>query len=222
LLADRITHVVESIAPVSVAFLPSYAGTDIRLTSWAAFDQESCEARFRDAETSLREILGRHIYATGNTDLAVVVGEKLRARKLKLALAESCTGGLLGKRLTDISGASDYFETGFITYANHAKEKFLGVKPETLAQHGAVSEEVALEMAVGALRAAHSDVAIAVTGIAGPTGGSEAKPVGLVWTALASGETVRTRSFIMPGDREEVRERATQMALALLYDFLDG
>jgi nicotinamide-nucleotide amidase len=222
LLADRIDEIVKSIAPISVAFLPSYAGTDIRLTSWAAYDQESCDAVFRDAEQRLRDKLGSHIYATGRTDLAVVVGEKLRARGLTVALAESCTGGLLGKRITDISGASDYFETGFVTYANHAKEKLLGVNSETIARHGAVSEEVAREMAIGALHAAHSDVAVSITGIAGPTGGSEAKPIGLVWTALASGDTVRTRSFIMPGDREEVRERAAQMALALLYDFLDA
>ncbi|HEY0305014.1 MAG TPA: competence/damage-inducible protein A [Longimicrobiales bacterium] len=222
LLADRIDEIAKSIAPISVAFLPSYAGTDIRLTSWAAYDQESCDAVFRDAEQRLRARLGSHIYATGRTDLAVVVGEKLRARGLKLTLAESCTGGLLGKRITDISGASDYFETGFVTYANHAKEKLLGVSPETIARHGAVSEEVAREMAIGALQAANSDVAVSITGIAGPTGGSDAKPVGLVWTALAAGDTVRTRSFIMPGDREEVRERAAQMALALLYDFLDA
>jgi nicotinamide-nucleotide amidase len=222
LLADRIADVVESIAPIAVAFLPSYAGTDIRLTSWASFDPASCEAQFRSAEKRLREKLGSHIYATGNTDLSVVVGNLLRERGLTLAVAESCTGGLLGKRLTDTSGASDYFETGFITYANTAKSKWLGVRESTLAEHGAVSEAVAREMAVGARQAADSDVAISITGIAGPTGGTETKPVGLVWTALASRDHVRARSFIMPGDREEIRERAAQMALALLYDFLDA
>ncbi len=221
LLADRIAGIVESIAPISVAFLPSYAGSDVRLTSWAAFDQESCELRFRTAEKLMREVLGTHIYATGKTDLSVVVGNMLRERGLKLAIAESCTGGLLGKRLTDISGASDYFETGFITYANAAKSKWLGVHESTIAEHGAVSEAVAREMAVGARQVANSDVAISITGIAGPTGGTESKPVGLVWAALASADSIRARSFIMPGDREEVRERAAQMAFALLYDFLD-
>ena len=222
LLADRIDDIVRSIAPISVAFLPSYAGSDIRLTSWAAFDQESCDARFREAEAQLRARLGSHIYAIGRTDLSVVVGELLRARKLKVTFAESCTGGLLAKRITDISGASEYFDVGFITYANGAKQKFLGVAETTLAKHGAVSEEVAREMAVGALDASGADVALSITGIAGPTGGSEAKPVGLVWTALAARDATRTRSFIMPGDREEVRERAAQMALALLYDYLEG
>jgi nicotinamide-nucleotide amidase len=220
LLADRIADVVASLKPISVAFLPSFAGTDIRLTSWAAFDQVTCEQQFSAAEAALRDRLGTHVYATGKTDLAITVGELLRAQGLTIALAESCTGGLLGKRLTDASGASDYFTTGFVTYANGAKTKWLGVREQTLREHGAVSEATAREMAVGAREAAGSDVALAVTGIAGPTGGSEAKPIGLVWTALAASDQVRSRSFIMPGDREEVRERAAQMALALLYDHL--
>jgi nicotinamide-nucleotide amidase len=220
LLADRIADVVASLKPISVAFLPSFAGTDIRLTSWAAFDQATCEQQFSAAEAALRDRLGTHVYATGKTDLAITVGELLRAQGLTIALAESCTGGLLGKRLTDASGASDFFTTGFVTYANGAKTKWLGVREQTLREHGAVSEAAAREMAVGAREAAGSDVALAVTGIAGPTGGSEAKPIGLVWTALAASDQVRSRSFIMPGDREEVRERAAQMALALLYDHL--
>ena len=220
LLADRIADIVAPLTSISVAFLPSYAGSDIRLTSWAAHDEQTCNRLFDEAETRLRERLGSHIYAIGHTDLASVVGGLLRARKLTIALAESCTGGLLGKRLTDVSGASDYFTTGFIAYANQAKTQWLGVREETLRTHGAVSEEVAREMAVGARAAAGSDVALSVTGIAGPAGGTEAKPVGLVWTALAAADLVKTRSFVMPGDREEVRERAAQMALALLHEFL--
>jgi nicotinamide-nucleotide amidase len=219
-LADRIADIVQSSAPISVAFLPSFAGSDIRLTSWAAFDEQTCAVRFAEIEAKLRERLGSHIYATGLTDLSVVVGDMLRHRKLTIALAESCTGGLLGKRLTDPSGASDYFTTGFVTYANDAKQKFLGVKSETLAAHGAVSEAVSREMAQGALRAAGTDLAIAITGIAGPTGGTPEKPVGLVWAAAARGDVVKTRGFVMPGDRAEVRERAAQMALALVYDML--
>ena len=220
LLHDRIDDIVKSVAPISVAFLPNFAGTDLRLTSWAAFDQRTCDERFAQAEKMLRARLGNHIYGVGNTDIAVTVGELLRAKKLTLSLAESCTGGLLGKRLTDMSGASDYFTTGFVTYANEAKQQFLGVSETTLAQYGAVSEETVREMATGAKRAANTDVAVAITGIAGPTGGTDEKPVGLVWTAVAMGDVVRTRSFVMPGDRNEVRERAAQMALALLYDML--
>jgi nicotinamide-nucleotide amidase len=220
LLADRVADIVGALAPVSVAFLPSYAGSDIRLTSWAALDEQSCLRLFDDVEARLRARLGSHIYGIGQTDLAQVVGDLLRERDFTIALAESCTGGLLGKRLTEVSGASDYFTTGFITYANDAKSRWLGVREATMQAHGAVSEEVAREMAIGARDAAGTDVAIAVTGIAGPTGGTESKPVGLVWVALAARDTVLARSFVMPGDRQEVRERAAQMALALLYDFL--
>src|SRR5688500_10438226 len=219
-LADRIADIVQTVEPITVAFLPSFAGSDLRLTSWAALDAATCAARFADIEAKLRARLGTHIYGTGNADLAVVVGEMLRERKLTVAVAESCTGGLLGKRLTDASGSSDYFTTGFVTYANDAKQQLLGVKAETLKAHGAVSEEVAVEMALGALHAAGTDIAVSITGIAGPTGGTPEKPVGLVWTAAVRGDVVRTRSFIMPGDRAEVRERAAQMALALLYDTL--
>ena len=221
LLADRIADIANSIAPLSVAYLPNYAGNDIRLTSWADLEDDACAKAFAEAEARLRERLGNAVYGVGaQVDLAATVGDMLRARKLTLALAESCTGGLLGKRITDVSGASEYFQTGFVTYANEAKTKWLGVKEKTLQAHGAVSEEVAREMAEGARAAAHSDVALSITGIAGPTGGSDAKPVGLVWTALATKDETRTRSFIMPGNREEIRERAAQMALALLYDHL--
>jgi nicotinamide-nucleotide amidase len=219
-LADRIADIVQSMTPISVAFLPSFAGSDIRLTSWAAFDGAACAARFAEVEAKLRERLGTHIYDIGHTDLSVVVGNMLRERDLTIALAESCTGGLLGKRLTDPSGASEYFTTGFVTYSNEAKQTVLGVRPETLEAHGAVSEAVAREMALGALRKAGTDIAVSITGIAGPTGGTAEKPVGLVWTAAARGDVVKTRSFVMPGDRAEVRERAAQMALALVYDML--
>ncbi|HEY0672235.1 MAG TPA: CinA family nicotinamide mononucleotide deamidase-related protein, partial [Longimicrobiales bacterium] len=112
LLADRIADIVEQIAPLNVAFLPSYAGSDIRLTSWALWDEQTCDLHFQRAEALLRERLGHSLYATGMQDLAVIVGQLLRRRGLTLALAESCTGGLLGKRITDVSGASDYFTTG--------------------------------------------------------------------------------------------------------------
>ena len=220
LLADRIVDITTSIAPLTVAFLPNYAGNDIRLTSWAELDDAACTTAFRAAEARLRERLGNAIYAAGEQDLAAIVGDLLRKHGLTLALAESCTGGLLGKRITDVSGASEYFTTGFVTYANEAKTRWLNVSDETIKAFGAVSEEVAREMAVGARAAANSDVALSITGIAGPTGGTETKPVGLVWSALATEAEVRTRSFIMPGNREEVRERAAQMALALLYDHL--
>ncbi|MGQ0562052.1 MAG: nicotinamide-nucleotide amidohydrolase family protein [Gemmatimonadota bacterium] len=219
-LAERIDDIVDAIAPLSVAFLPGFAGIDLRITSWALFDLAECEARFSAAEQRLRERLGSHIYAVGSDDIEVVAGRLLSERKLQLAVAESCTGGLLGQRITRVAGSSDYFIGGFIAYANDAKVDMLGVRLETLTATGAVSEETAREMALGAAARTGANAAISITGIAGPGGGSPDKPVGLVWTAVFLNDVVRTRSFVFPGDRAEIRERSAQMALALLYDML--
>ena len=168
----------------------------------------------------LRERLGARIYGTGDDPIELVVGRLLRERGLTLSVAESCTGGLLGQRVTAVGGASDYFLGGVIAYADDAKIEQLGVSPATLAAHGAVSEQTAQEMARGVAERTGSDTAISITGIAGPTGGTEDKPVGLVWTAVVLGDVVRTRRYVFPGDRAEVRERAAQMGLALLYEML--
>lgn len=135
-----------------------------------------------------------------------------------IATAESCTGGMIAAALTGIAGSSDVFERGFVTYSNAAKQEMLGVQAETLARHGAVSAETAREMAAGALARSHADIAVSVTGIAGPGGGSPEKPVGLVWFGLASaGEEIHAHreTFQGPG-REAIRQQATALALALL------
>lgn len=219
-LAERIDHIVDAIAPLAVAFLPNFSGVDLRITSWGLFDEQEAERRFDDAERQLREVLGAHIYATGNEDIAVVVGKLLKEKKLTVAVAESCTGGMLGGRITAVPGSSAYFIGGFLAYANDAKVELLGVRPQTLQASGAVSEEVAREMASGAAARTGANVAIAITGIAGPDGGSEEKPVGLVWTAVVVNDVVRARRFIFPGDRDEVRSRAAQFGLAVLYEML--
>src|SRR5688572_7996940 len=221
-LAERIDDIVDAIAPLGVAFLPNFAGVDLRITSWAQFDAADCERRFDTAERQLRERLGPRIYASGNQDIEVVVGELLKERRLQLAVAESCTGGLLGQRLTKTGGSSEYFTGGFISYSNDAKVDMLGVRPETLAAHGAVSEETAREMALGAAARTGAHAAISITGVAGPGGGTPDKPVGLVWTAVCLNDVVRTRKFVFPGDRAEIRERSSQMGLALLYEMLVG
>ncbi|ACY85695.1 nicotinamide-nucleotide amidase [Edwardsiella piscicida] len=153
------------------------------------------------------------------TTLSREVGERLRARGEQVTCAESCTGGLIAKLLTDIAGSSCYFERGFVTYSNRAKEEMLGVAGGVLAQHGAVSEPVAAAMAVGALRAARADLAVAVSGIAGPDGGSAQKPVGTVWFGFAArgGEPLcLCRHFT--GDRDAVRRQAAQFALRTLLE----
>lgn len=146
------------------------------------------------------------------------IGLALKARDATLTTAESCTGGWVAKVITDIAGSSAWFERGFVTYSNEAKAQMIGVKSETLDTHGAVSEPVVVEMAIGALKAARADYAISISGIAGPDGGSESKPVGTVWFGLAcvNGEGI-TRRECFQGDRESVRRQATAYALTTLW-----
>jgi nicotinamide-nucleotide amidase len=152
-------------------------------------------------------------------DLARTVVETARKRSLRIATAESCTGGLVAGALTGVAGSSEVFDYGFVTYADAAKMKLLGVPETTIATCGAVSEETALSMAVGAMRAAKADLAVAITGIAGPGGGSADKPVGLVWFATATGDGVEVREERF-GDigREAVRLAAVRTALAMLAE----
>ncbi|XPE65531.1 nicotinamide-nucleotide amidase [Shigella flexneri] len=150
--------------------------------------------------------------------LSEQVGQALKARGATVTTAESCTGGWVAKVITDIAGSSAWFERGFVTYSNEAKAQMIGVREETLAQHGAVSEPVVVEMAIGALKAARADYAVSISGIAGPDGGGEEKPVGTVWFAFATarGEGI-TRRECFSGDRDAVRRQATAYALQTLW-----
>jgi nicotinamide-nucleotide amidase len=222
-LAERIDDIAQELAPLTLAFLPQAASVDLRLT--CAGDVADPGPLFERALGRLRQRLASDVYADDDTDLAVIVGRLLRADGLTLALAESCTGGLVSTRLSNEPGASDFLIAGFVTYHNSAKREFLGVTAETLAMHGAVSERCAREMAVGARTAAGTDVAVAITGIAGPGGGSEDKPVGTVWYAVSltpdlaqrlGRDPITTRRFVHPGDRTDIRERAAQTALDML------
>ncbi len=150
------------------------------------------------------------------------MGELLRAKGLTLAVAESCTGGLLGMRITEVPGASDYFRGGLIAYSNLVKEGVLGVPREILEKHGAVSAECARAMAEGARALFRADLALAITGIAGPTGGTPEKPVGLVYIALANPHGVEVERHEFRGSRQGVRWSASEAALALLLRYLKG
>ena len=145
-----------------------------------------------------------------------------REKKLIVATAESCTGGMISSAITGISGSSAVFGYGFVVYANEAKEKLLGVEHRTLERYGAVSEETARQMAVGALKASDSDIAVGVTGIAGPTGGSKNKPVGLVYIAVATKDEVRVEKNNFTGDREAIRLATTRRALEMLIQTLEN
>jgi PncC family amidohydrolase len=152
--------------------------------------------------------------------LEELVGQMLAQRKLTLAVAESCTGGLLGHRITNVPGSSEYFEGGIIAYSYDAKERLLGVHHDTLYERGAVSEETALEMARGVRRALGTDVALSITGIAGPGGGMPGKPVGLVFIALSARAEERVERYVWDDDRESNKLRSTEAALTMLREFL--
>ena len=157
-----------------------------------------------------------------NVPLETQIGELLQARGLKLALAESCTGGLVGNRITDVPGSSAYFLGGLISYAYDAKVDLLGVQWETLNSKGAVSREVVLEMARGALKALNTDIAVSVSGIAGPGGAMPGKPVGTTWVGLVANEGEWARVFQFSGDRLQNKSHAAEAALQLLFDHLQG
>jgi len=214
--------VEELVAPVyerwkehPVTILASPGEVQLHLTVRA--EAAEAERRIEAMEADFRAVLGHRVFGRDEEDLAQAVGQALRKKGKTLSLAESCTGGLLSALLTEIPGSSDYFLGSIVSYADSAKEDLLDVEAETLRRDGAVSEETAREMARGALRKFQSDLALALTGIAGPSGGSEEKPVGTVVFALCDGnggEVVKRRFFV--GDRATVRRAAALHALELL------
>ncbi len=177
---------------------------------------DAAELRLEALATEIRRALPDRIYSEDGHELHEVVAALLQARQLRLALAESCTGGRLAARLTDVPGASRFLERACVTYSNRAKVELLGVDPALIEASGAVSQEVALAMARGACRTAATDLGLGITGIAGPDGGSQGKPVGLVYIALAGSLGESVRRFQFPGDRERIRMQAVQNALELL------
>ena len=215
-LAEKIGNVEAEIAPITLAYLPGLEGVDLRLSAWG-FPPDEADRRLRAAAALLRQRAGESVYGEGDSDLAALVLERARSQGVRLAVAESCTGGLVGARLTEVPGSSDVFVGGVIAYDNALKRDLLGVPEALLIEHGAVSEPVARAMALGAVSRFGVRGAMAVTGVAGPGGGSPEKPVGTVWLAtVLDGEVVGRRSMF-PGSRHEIRARAAQAALLLLY-----
>ena len=197
-----------------LAFLPGISGVDLRVTV-KGMSRPRAEKLVADALLKLRGRVGAYVYGEGETDLAAVVLEQCRTAGLKLAVAESCTGGLLGERVTNIPGSSDVFLGGVIAYHNDVKRDELGVREEDLGRYGAVSEEVVLQMAAAVRRKLRADIGIAITGVAGPGGGTPEKPVGLVWIAVDDAKG-KARRFQLIGDRGEIRQRAVQAALGMV------
>lgn len=215
-LAERLGEIERDVAPLTLAYLPGFDGVDLRLSAWSLPSGEADRQLERGAAL-LRQRAGSFAYGEGDDDLAALVLDRARTQGRRIGTAESCTGGLVGARLTEIAGSSDVFVGGIVCYANELKTALLGVEPTLIESEGAVSEPVARGMASGALRAIGVDLAVAVTGIAGPGGGSAAKPVGTVWLAVADRHAVEAHLIRIPGDRHNVRVRAAQAALHLLY-----
>jgi nicotinamide-nucleotide amidase len=214
-LADQLGSLAHRLEAVDLAYLPGWEGVDLRLTARGlpAADAEAALAR---GESAVRGAVGKWIYGEEGDDLAAVVLAALRSRGLMLAVAESCTGGMLGARIAAIPGASDVFLGGVIAYENAVKMGELGVRAETLATHGSVSEQAACEMAAGVRAKLGAGVGVSITGIAGPDGGTAEKPVGTVCAAVDVRGGGRTFRRVLVGDREEIRKRATQAALDLV------
>jgi nicotinamide-nucleotide amidase len=209
LLADKLADV-----DASLAYLPGIDGVDLRVTVHARSVEEANVDLDRVASV-LRSAIGESIYGEGDDDLARVLLDLCRSKQLRIAVAESCTGGLLGARITAIPGSSDAFVGGVIAYSNDVKVRELGVAERAIQEHGAVSEEVVRQMATGAQKRFGVKVALAITGVAGPDGGTPEKPVGLVWICAAIGDRVEPRRIQSWGDRQEIRYRAAQAAMEL-------
>lgn len=201
----------------SLAYLPGVDGTDLRITARGA----DGPARIDRFASALRAVVGDHVYAEDAQDLAAVLLDVCRRRGVSICVAESCTGGLLGARLTDIPGSSDVFVGGVIAYSNDVKMRELGVSMTDLERHGAVSEEVVRAMAAGARSKFGADIALAITGVAGPGGGTAEKPVGLVWICAEYDGRIEPRRLQLWGDREEIRYRSAQAAMDLARRMLD-
>ncbi len=215
LLADWIDSLRATFPGLDLAYLPGVDGVDLRLTS-RGLSAAAAAAALDDAARQLRDRIGIAVYAEGDADLAGVVLDLCRDRGLRIAVGESCTGGLVAARLTAIPGSSDVVVGGVVAYHNDVKGALLGVDPGILSAHGAVSEPVVRQMASGARRAGGAEIGVGITGIAGPDGGSAEKPVGLVYIALSDDAHTEHRKLMVPGDRQLIRWRSSQAALDLL------
>lgn len=218
-MAERVHDLFSAYPDITIAPYAKPAECQLRLATKAT-DRTEGLARLAPVEAEIRRRLEPYIYAIDETPLEAALGELLLAKGWTLATAESCTGGLVSQRITDVPGSSQWFLAGFVTYANAAKTAMLGVPAATLAAQGAVSEETVRAMATGALARSGATVAVATSGIAGPGGGTEDRPVGTVWYAVAGPHGVLARRAMLRGDRTRIRTWATQTALTLLWQYV--
>lgn len=220
-LAKRLAGIDAFLDRASLAYLPSPLGVTLRITA-ISDDRRAAEQLREEMKAFILERAGDFVYGEGAVTLEAVTGALLRGRGASLAVAESCTGGLLAGRITDVPGSSEYFERGLVTYSNESKTSLLGIDPALLRSVGAVSREVAIAMAEAVRINAGASFGLSTTGIAGPGGGSEEKPVGLVWIGLSAEGFSDAWRYDLGTDRGRTRTRATQAALELLRRRLLG
>ncbi|MDQ3033361.1 MAG: competence/damage-inducible protein A [Myxococcota bacterium] len=217
-VGEKLAGLEEEEPGVTIGYRASFPEIEVKVLARATTHPEAESIATRVAE-KVRERLGSAVYGEGEDTFPAYVGRALRDRSLTVAVAESCTGGMIGEMITRVPGSSEYLLLDAVTYSNGAKQDLLGVDVELLRHHGAVSGEVASAMAEGALRRADAHIAVAVTGIAGPGGGTDAKPVGTVWFALAQRDAETTsRTMKLFGDRERIRMLASYVALKMIAD----
>ncbi|MGB5849678.1 MAG: competence/damage-inducible protein A [Ignavibacteriaceae bacterium] len=220
-LSERLGDLDEILDGAKLAFLPSIVGVKLRITTKAE-DEETAKNRIVEIEQKIRTKVGRFIYGKDEETLEEVIGRILIERDMKISTAESCTGGLIASSLTNISGSSAYFERGIVCYTNASKVEILRVDEDTITKHGAVSLEVAMQMAEGVKSTSGSDIGIAVTGIMGPTGATTDKPVGLVYIGYCDDKVCTAKKFIFGNERLLNKQRTMQAALNMVRKQLLG
>ena len=214
-LAEQLADVLDDHADPALALYASPGEVRLRIST-KADSQAEANRKMSQIEQVIRQQLGEHVYGADGETMEVAVGHALLAAGATLAVAESCTGGLIASRITDVPGSSRYFLNGYVTYSNESKQRLLDVSPEIIEEHGAVSQECAHAMALGARKHSGADYALAVTGIAGPDGGTAEKPVGRVYIAVDDEQGGVIQQFDWPGTRSQFKQRVSQMALNLV------
>jgi nicotinamide-nucleotide amidase len=197
---------------VKLAFLPSNFEVRLRITA-SAKNEKTAKALIADTEKLIRKKAGKYVYSSDESPIEKTLGVLLKKRNLKIAIAESCTGGLISSKLTDVGGSADYVMDGIVAYSNEAKKRLLGVNPKSLKSYGAVSEKVAMEMAEGIRKRSKTDIGISATGIAGPTGARPGKPVGTVWIGYSDRKTTFAKKFVFTKDRLRNKDIMAKMAM---------
>lgn len=220
-LYEKLGDLNELLYDSKLAFLPSQFGVKLRITVEDK-TEEIVKNKISEVEQKIRSKIGRFVFTAENETLENVVARLLKERQITISVAESCTGGNISNTLTNISGSSAYFERGVVSYSNAAKVEILKVNEDTIAQHGAVSLDVARQMAEGVKAISGTDLGISVTGVLGPTGGTTEKPIGLVYIGLCDDKVCTAKKFLFGGDRILNKQRATQAALEMIRRYLLG